>query len=340
MTKMKVAQVTKPGAPFDLVERDIPLPGPGAVRIRVKACGICHSDVVTRENLFPGIQYPRVPGHEVAGVIDELGAGVTAWQKGQRAGVGWHGGHCGQCAACRRGDFINCAFLKVTGIHFDGGYEEFMIAPGNALVALPGDLAFEAAAPLLCAGVTTYNSLRHAGALPGDLVAVQGIGGLGHLGIQFAAKFGYRVAALSRGSGNAAMAKKLGAHFYIDTAATNPAQELQKLGGARVILATAPSGKAMTPLIDGLGADGRLMVLGAGPEPIEVMPYQLIGRRKSIQGWPSGAPSDSEDTVHFAVLTGVQPMIETFPLDRANEAYERMLSGKAEYRVVLTMPGG
>jgi D-arabinose 1-dehydrogenase-like Zn-dependent alcohol dehydrogenase len=338
MPKMKAAQVTRPGTPFEIVERDIPQPGPAAVRIRVRACGICHSDLLTRENLFSGIQYPRVPGHEVAGVIDELGGGVAGWQKGQRVGVGWHGGHCGQCVACRRGDFISCANLKVTGIHFDGGYEEFMVAPANALAALPEELSFEAAAPLLCAGITTYNSLRHSGARPGDLVAVQGIGGLGHLGIQFAAKSGYRVAALSRGPGNAALAKKLGAHHYIDTATTNPAQELQKLGGARVILATAPSGKAMTALIDGLGTDGRMMVVGASPEPIEVTPVQLIRGRKSFQGWPSGAPSDSEDALRFSVLTGVQPMIETFALARANEAYDRMLSGKAEFRVVLTMP--
>jgi len=339
MPKMRAAQATKPGAPFDLVERDVPQPGRDEVRIRVRACGICHSDVLTRENLFPGIQYPRVPGHEVAGVIDEVGAGVAAWQKGQRVGVGWHGWHCNECAACRRGDFINCANLKVTGIHLDGGYEEYMIAPTNALASLPEGWSFEAAAPMMCAGITTYNSLRHAGALPGDLVAVQGLGGLGHLGIQFANKFGYKVVAISRGAANEALARKLGAHHYIDSSAVNPAEELQKLGGARVILATAPSSKAMTALIDGLGVDGRMMVIGASIEPIEVTPFQLIGGRRSIQGWPSGAPSDSEDTLRFSILTGVQPMIETFPLERANDAYDRMMSGKAEFRVVLTLPG-
>ncbi|HLI62304.1 MAG TPA: alcohol dehydrogenase [Terriglobales bacterium] len=337
MPKMKAVQVIKPGSPFELVEREIPQPGPGQVRIRVRACGICHSDVFTRENLFPGIQYPRVPGHEVAGVIDDIGPGVNTWSKGQRVGVGWHGGHCGDCADCRRGDFINCAHLKVTGIHFDGGYEEYMLAPVTALAALPDGISFEEAAPLLCAGVTTYNSLRHAGALPGDLVAVEGVGGLGHLGIQFANKFGYKVAAISRGKENAELARKLGAHYYIDSRATKVAEELQKLGGARVILATAPSGKSKSALVDGLGTNGKMMVLGASPEPIEVSPFQLIRGRRSIQGWPSGAPADSEDTVRFSVLCGVRPMIEKYPLERANEAYDRMMSGKAEFRAVLTM---
>src|SRR5579863_8030081 len=337
MPKMRVVQATKPGAPFDLVERNIPQPGRDEVRIRVRACGICHSDVLTRENLFPGIQYPRVPGHEVAGVIDEVGAGVTAWQKGQRVGVGWHGWHCNECAACRRGDFINCASLKVTGIHLDGGYEEHMIAPTNALASLPEGLSFEAAAPMMCAGITTYNSLRHSGALPGDLVAVQGIGGLGHLGIQFANKFGYKVVAIGRGSENATLAKKLGASVYIDSQVTNAAEELQKLGGARVILATAPNSKAMSELIDGLGPNGKLMVVGATFDPIEVTPLQLISGSRAIQGWASGTPADSEDTLRFAELSGVRPMIETYPLEKAAEAYARMLSGKAEFRVVLTM---
>jgi D-arabinose 1-dehydrogenase-like Zn-dependent alcohol dehydrogenase len=339
MPKMKAVQVARPSGPFELLEREIPEPAAGQVRIRVRACGICHSDVLTKENQFPGIQYPRVPGHEVAGVIDAAGPGVTAWRKGQRVGVGWHGGHCGHCADCRRGDFINCQNLKVTGIHFDGGYEEYMIAPEVAVAALPDGIPFEEAAPLLCAGVTTYNSLRHSGARPGDLVAVQGVGGLGHLGIQFASKFGYRVAAISRGPENAALASKLGAHYYIDARAANPAEELQKLGGARVILATAPSGKAMTTLVDGLGTDGKMMVVGASQEPIEVTPIQLIRGRRDLQGWPSGAPADSEDTLRFAMLSGVQPMIEKFPLERASEAYERMISGKAQFRAVLTMGG-
>ena len=309
----------------------------GEVRVRVQACGICHSDVFTKEGHWPGIQYPRVPGHEIAGVVDEVGAGVTGWTKGQRVGVGWYGGHCGHCRACRRGDFINCEYLPVPGITYDGGYEEYMVAPADALALMPDGISAEEAAPLLCAGITTYNALRHSGARPGDLVAIQGVGGLGHLGIQFANKFGYKVAAVSRGADNAALARKLGAHHYIDSQASNPAEELKKLGGARVILATAPSGKAMTALFDGLGTNGKMVVVGASMEPIQVTPIQLIGGRRSLQGWPSGTSADSEDTLNFAVLSGVRPMIEKFPLDRAREAYERMMSGKAEYRVVLTM---
>ena len=337
MARMKVAQVTRPGGPIELVEREVPQPGPGAVRVRVQACGICHSDLFTKEGHWPGIQYPRVPGHEIAGVVDEVGAGVTEWKKGQRVGVGWYGGHCGHCRACRRGDFINCEFLPVPGISYDGGYEEYMVAPADALALMPDGISAEEAAPLLCAGITTFNALRHSGAGPGDLVAIQGVGGLGHLGIQFANKFGYKVAAVSRGADNAALARKLGAHHYIDSQASNPAEALKKLGGARVILATAPSGKAMTALFDGLGTDGKMVVVGASLEPIQVTPLQLIGGRKSLQGWPAGTSADSEDTLNFAVLSGVRPMIEKFPLDRAPEAYERMMSGKAEYRVVLTM---
>ena len=337
MAKMKAAQVTQPGSPLELVEREVPVPGRGQVRIRVQACGICHSDVFTKENLWPGIQYPRVPGHEIAGVINEVGPGVAAWAKGQRVGVGWFGGHCGQCPACRCGDFINCASLPVPGISYDGGYEEYMLAPADAVALVPDGISPEEAAPLLCAGITTFNALRHSGARPGDLVAVQGVGGLGHLGIQFANKFGYRVAAVSRGKANADLARKLGAHHYIDSQASNAAEELQKLGGARVILATAPSGKAMTALFDGLGTNGKMVVVGASPEPIQVTPIQLIGGRKSLQGWPAGTSSDSEDALNFAVSSGVRPMIEKYPLERANEAYERMMSGKAEYRVVLTM---
>jgi D-arabinose 1-dehydrogenase-like Zn-dependent alcohol dehydrogenase len=337
MAKMKVAQVTKPGADFDIVEREIPQLGVGQVRIRVQACGICHGDSLTKENHWPGITYPRVPGHEIAGVIDELGADVTGWKKGQRVGVGWHGGHCGKCLACRRGDFANCAKLKVPGISYDGGYEEYMVAPVEALAAVPESLAPEDAAPLVCAGITTFNSLRHSGALPGDLVAVQGIGGLGHLGIQFASKFGYKVVAIGRGPENATLAKKLGASVYIDSKATKAAEELQKLGGARVILATAPSAKAMSELVDGLGMNGTLLAVGGSPEAIEVSPVQLIVGRKSVQGWASGIATDSEDTLRFAELTGVRPLIEKYPLEKANEAYERMMSGKAEFRVVLTM---
>ncbi|HVR21949.1 MAG TPA: alcohol dehydrogenase [Candidatus Polarisedimenticolia bacterium] len=337
MRQMRVAQVSSPGAAFQMVEREIPEPDRGHVRIKVQACGVCHSDVLTKEGLWPGIQYPRVPGHEVAGVIDELGAGVSEWKKGQRVGVGWHGGQDGTCRECRRGDFRNCRNLKIPGISYDGGYQQYMVAPVEALVLMPESLSDTEAAPLLCAGITTYNSLRHSGALPGDLVAVQGIGGLGHLGIQFANKFGYKVAAIGRGSENAALAAKLGASVYIDSQSTNAAQALQKLGGAQVILATAPSSKAMSELIDGLGPNGKLMVIGAAFDPIEVTPIQLISGSRSIQGWASGTPADSEDTLRFAELTGVRPMIETYPLEQAAEAYARMLSGQAQFRVVLTM---
>ena len=334
---MKVAQVSRPGADFQIVDREIPTPDAGHERIKVQACGVCHSDVLTKEGLLPGIQYPRVPGHEVVGTIDEVGTGVSEWKKGQRVGVGWHGGHDNTCSECRRGDFGNCKNMQIAGVSYDGGYQQYMVAPVEALAAVPASLSDAEAAPLLCAGITTFNALRHSGALPSDLVAVQGIGGLGHLGVQFANKFGYRVAAIGRGPENATLAKKLGAHVYIDSKATNAAQELQKLGGAKVILATAPSSKAMSELIDGLGPNGKLMVVGAGPDPIEVTPAQLIFGSHTIQGWASGIPTDSEDTLHFAELTGVRPMIEKYPLEKAAEAYARMLSGNAQFRVVLTM---
>lgn len=337
LAPMKVAQISKPGGDFEIVEREIPEPGAQQVRIKVQACGVCHSDVLTKDGLWPGIQYPRIPGHEVAGIIDEVGAGVSAWKKGQRVGVGWHGGQDGTCRECRRGDFRNCRNLKIPGISYDGGYQQYMVAPVEALAAIPETLNDAEAAPLLCAGITTYNALRHSGALPGDLVAVQGVGGLGHLGIQFANKFGYEVAAIGRGSENAMLAKKLGASMYIDSQSTNAAEELQKLGGAQVILATAPSSKAMSELVDGLGPNGKLMVIGATFDPIEVTPIQLISGSRTIQGWAAGTPADSEDTLNFAELTGVRPMIETYPLDKAAEAYARMLSGKAQFRVVLTM---
>jgi len=337
MTQMKVVQVSKPGGDFEIVEREIPTPDPGQVRIKVQACGVCHSDVLTKEGLWPGIEYPRVPGHEVAGIVDEVGAGVSGWKKGQRAGVGWHGGQDNTCRECRRGDFRNCRNAKVCGISYDGGYQQYMVAPVEALVSIPDSLNDAEAAPLLCAGITTYNALRHSGALPGDLVAVVGIGGLGHLGIQFANKFGYKVAAIGRGSENAVLARKLGANVYIDSTATNAAEELQKLGGAQVILATAPSSKLMSQLIDGLGPNGELMVIGATFDPIEVTPIQLISGSKTIQGWAAGTPADSEDTLRFAELSGVRAMIETYPFERAAEAYARMMSGNAQFRVVLTM---
>jgi D-arabinose 1-dehydrogenase-like Zn-dependent alcohol dehydrogenase len=299
MAPMKAAQISKPGADFEIVEREIPKPGAGEVRIKVQACGVCHSDVLTKEGQWPGIQYPRVPGHEVAGIIDELGPNVSAWKTGQRVGVGWHGGQDNTCVACRRGDFRNCRNLKIPGISYDGGYQQYMLAPVEALVAIPETLTDAEAAPLLCAGITTFNALRHSGAMPGDLVAVQGVGGLGHLGIQFANKFGYKVAAIGRGSETATLAKKLGASMYIDSKATNAAQALQKLGGAQVILATAPSSKAMTELFDGLGPNGKFVVIGVAFEPLEVTPVQLISGSRSIQGWAAGTAADSEDTLRL-----------------------------------------
>jgi len=334
---VKAAQVPKPGADFEIVEREIPKPEAGQVRIKVQACGVCHSDVFTKEGAWPGIQYPRVPGHEIAGIVDEVGPGVSTWKQGQRVGVGWHGGQDNTCPSCRRGDFRNCRNLKIPGISYDGGYQQYMLAPIEALVPIPDTLSDVEAAPLLCAGITTYNALRHSGAFPGDLVAVQGIGGLGHLGVQFASKFGYRVAAIGRGPENGALAKKLGASLYIDSKSTNAAEALQKLGGAQVILATAPSSKAMSELIDGLGPNGKLIVIGADFDPIQVSPVQLITGSRSIQGWAAGTAADSEDTLRFAELSGVRPMIETYPLEKAGEAYARMLSGNAQFRVVLTM---
>jgi D-arabinose 1-dehydrogenase-like Zn-dependent alcohol dehydrogenase len=334
---MKAAQLSGPGAEFELVEREVPEPGPGQVRIKVQACGICHSDALTKDGLFPGISYPRIPGHEVVGTIDALGDAVSGWRWGQRVGIGWHGGRDGNCVWCRRGDFGNCRNLQTPGISYDGGYQEYMVTPLEALAPIPDSLNAAEAAPLLCAGLTTYNSLRHSGALPGDLVAVQGIGGLGHLAIQYASKFGYKVAAIGRGSENTELAIKLGASLYIDSNATNAAAELQKIGGAQVVLATAPSSKAMSALIDGLGPNGKLIVLGAAFDPIEARPLQLISGRKSIQGWLTGTPADAEDTLRFSELSGVRPLIETYPLEQAAEAYARMLSGDARFRVVLTM---
>jgi D-arabinose 1-dehydrogenase-like Zn-dependent alcohol dehydrogenase len=335
--KMRAVQVTKAGAAMELVERDIPQPGAGQVRVRVLACGICHSDALTHEAMWPGIELPRVPGHEIAGVIDATGPGVTRWKAGEAVGVGWHGWHDNECPACRRGDFANCEKEMTPGIHFDGGYEEYMIAPTAGLARMPEGLKPEEAAPLLCAGITTFNALRHSGAGPGDVVAIQGVGGLGHLGIQFAKQFGYDTVAIGRGPGNAGLAKKLGARRYIDSQATNAAEELQKLGGAKAILTTAPNSASMTALVDGLGSNGVMVIVGAAPEAIEAAPIQLIRGRKSLHGWASGIATDSEDTMRFAVMSGVRPMIETYPLEQANEAYERMMSGKAEFRVVLAM---
>jgi D-arabinose 1-dehydrogenase-like Zn-dependent alcohol dehydrogenase len=337
MPQMTAVQISRPGAPFEIVTREIPAPGPNAVRIRVQACGLCHSDLFVKEGHWPGLQYPRVTGHEVAGVIDEVGAGVTTWKKGQRVGAGWHGGHCGHCVPCRRGDFINCRYLRITGFSDDGGYAQYMIARSEAVAAIPDSLSPAEAAPILCAGITTFNSLRHSRAVAGDLVAVQGLGGLGHMGVQFAARMGYRTVAIGRGKEKEPLALKLGAFRYLDAGSVNVADELTKLGGASVILATAPDSKSMTALIDGLGVDGTLLVVGASPEPISVTPFQLITNRRAVQGWPSGTAQDSEDTLNFCAITGIRPMVETFPLEQAAAAYERMLSGKARFRVVLTM---
>ena len=337
MRKMRAVQVSRAGGGLEVVERTIPDAGLRQVRIRVQACGVCHSDVVTKEGLFPGISYPRVPGHEVVGTIDQLGDGVNGWSKGERVGVGWHGGQDGTCQACRRGDFVNCANGLVCGASYDGGYQEFMIAPVEALARMPDSLDAAEAAPLMCAGVTTFNALRHSGALPGDLVAVQGVGGLGHLGIQFAKQFGYRVAAIGRGTDNTAIAKRLGAEVYIDSTATNAATELQKLGGASVVLATAPSGKAMSSLVGGLAANGTLLVVGLSADAIELSPTLLILGKRTIKGWPGGTPTDSEDTLRFADAASIRPMIEKYPLEKAAEGYARMMSGEAQYRVVLTM---
>jgi len=334
---MKVAQISKPGGDFEIVEREIPNPGAGEVRIKVQACGVCHSDVFVKEGLWPGIQYPRVPGHEVAGVIDEIGAGVTGWKVGQRVGVGWHGGHDNTCLECRRGQLLYCRNPKVTGSTYDGGYQQYMVAPVQALAAIPDILSDAEAGPLLCAGVTTFNALRHSGASPGSLVAVQGVGGLGHLGIQFGNRFGYKVAAIGRGPESSVLAKKLGANVYIDSKAVNAAAELQKLGGAQTILATAPNSKAMSDLIDGLAPNGKFIVVGISSDPIAVTPLQLISGERAIQGSAVGTPTDSEDTLRFAELSGVRPMIETYPLERAQEAFARMMSGDAQFRVVLTM---
>jgi D-arabinose 1-dehydrogenase-like Zn-dependent alcohol dehydrogenase len=336
MAKMRSVQVPHPKGPFELVEREVPDPRAGAVRIKVQACGICHSDSFTKEGTFPGLQYPRVPGHEIAGIIDAVGTGVLGWTAGQKVGVGWHGGHCGYCDSCRRGDFVTCRIAaQVPGITYDGGYADYMIAPAEALALIPSELSAVEAGPLMCAGITTFNSLRHSGAQPGDVVAILGIGGLGHLGVQFAVKMGFKTVAIARGKDKEQLARQLGAWQYIDSQAQNPADELIKLGGAKIILATATSGKALAAALGGLAIDGKMIIVGAA-DPLEVSPLLLLGGRRSIAGWPSGRSIDSQDTLHFSALTGVRSMNEVFPLERAAEAYERMMSGKARFRVVLT----
>ena len=331
---MKAVQISKPGGDFELVERPIPQPARGQVRIKVEACGICHSDALVKEGQWPGLQYPRVPGHEIAGRVDAVGADVAQWKPEQRVGVGWHGGHCFTCEPCRRGDFVNCRNEKITAIHFDGGYQEYVVVPAEAVALMPDDLPADEAAPLMCAGITVYNALRNSQARAGELVAVQGIGGLGHLGIQFARQMGFRTIAIGRGADKQALAKKLGAHQYIDSDGA-PEQALQKLGGAQVILATAPDAKSMSALVDGLAPRGTLMIIGAAMEPLTVTPLQLITGSKSIRGWASGTAKDSQDTLEFSALSGVRPMIEPYPLQKAAEAYDQMISGRARFRVVL-----
>ena len=340
MPTMRAVQVPGPNSSFELVEREIPEPGPGSVRIRIQACGICHSDSYTKEGLFPGLEYPRIPGHEVVGVVDAVAPGVARWKAGQRVAVGWHGGNCGWCDACRHGDVFACqSFTAITGITSDGGYAEYMIARAEALARVPDELSAVEAAPLVCAGVTTYNCLRNSGARPGDLVAVLGLGGLGHLGVQFAAKAGYRTVAIARGKDKESLAIELGASHYIDSRQQDPAAELLNLGGARVILATVTNGEAMSAALGGLGVNGAFMVIGAA-QSLAVSPVQLLRGRQSVKGWYSGTSIDSQDTMAFSVLSGVRSRNETYPLERAAEAYERMLSGKARFRVVLTMGNG
>src|SRR5437764_884463 len=335
--KMKAAQISKPGGDFELVEREIPEPGLGQVRVKVEACGICHSDVLVKNGLWPGLQYPRVPGHEIAGRVDAVGDRVTNWKKGERVGVGWHGGHDFVCEQCRRGDFGMCINRKVTGMDFDGGYAEYMIAPAEALAVIPDELPAEEAGPFMCAGVTVYNALRNSGARSGDVVAVHGIGGLGHLGVQYARRMGFETVAVGRGRDKEALARKLGAHHYIDSGAGDAAAELQKLGGARVILATAPNAKAISALVDGLSVNGKLVVPAAPNEPLTVSAASLFMGRRSVAGWYSGTAKDSQDTLEFSALTGVHPMIDKYPLGRVAEAYEQMMNGKARFRVVLTI---
>lgn len=338
MKKMRVVQVSKPGGAFEFIEREIPEPGRGYVRIKVQACGICHSDALTKEGVWPGLQFPRIPGHEVAGVIDAIGSDTPGWKVGQRVGVGWHGGHCGYCDSCRRGDFLTCQVAPtISGINIDGGYAEYMIAQAGTLALIPEKLNPVEAAPLMCAGVTTFNSLRNSGARPGDVAAVLGVGGLGHLGVQYAAKSGFHTVAIARGSDKEGFVRELGAKQYIDSQSQDPAAELMKLGGAKIILATVTNAKAMSAVLGGLAINGKLIVLGAPAEPLEVSAFTLIGGRRSVSGWPSGTSIDSQDTLNFSALTGVRSMNEVFPLERASEAYDRMMSGHARFRVVLTI---
>jgi len=329
-------QVPSAGAKFELVQKQFPEPGPGQVRIRVHACGVCHSDSLTKEGMWPGLQFPRVPGHEVAGVLDAVGPDVPVFKVGQRVGLGWHGGHCNYCTPCRRGDFILCENQLISGISYDGGYADYVIAPANAIALIPEGLNDTDAAPLLCAGITTFNALRNSGARTGDTVAILGIGGLGHLAVQYAAKAGYRTVAVARGQDKAPLARQLGAHLYIDTTTQDPAKELQKMGGAQIILSTITSAKALEWVIDGLGPAGKFILVGAPEDgPVVINPFPLLLGRRTVAGWPAGTGMDSEDTLNFSALTGVKSMNEVYPLEKAEEAYQRMMSGKARFRVVL-----
>jgi alcohol dehydrogenase/propanol-preferring alcohol dehydrogenase len=336
MATMRAMQVGERGGDFELVEREIPSPGRGEALVRVHACGVCHSDAYAKEGGFPGVSYPIVPGHEIAGEIASLGEGVEGWEEGQRVGVGWFGGNCGHCDPCRRGHLIDCQNMGIPGVTFDGGYADYVVVKASALASIPDDLAAEDAAPLLCAGITTYNSLRESDARGGDLVAILGVGGLGHLGIQFASKLGFDTVAIARGREKEELARKLGARHYIDSTEQDPAAELNALGGAKVVLATVTSATAMTAVIGGLGVRGTLLVVGASMDPIEVPPAILIGGNKSIVGHASGSSKASEDTLAFSALTSVRPMIETVPLERAAEAYAKMMKGDARFRMVLT----
>jgi len=335
MAKMRAFQVKGPNQPLERVERDIPQPTSRTVRVKVQACGICHSDSFVTTGAFPGIQYPRIPGHEVAGVIDAVGPDVTTWKVGDRVGIGWFGGNCFLCEPCRRGQFVMCEKGKITGVTFDGGYADYLIAPIEALAHIPDGLKPAEAAPLMCAGITTFNALRHTEAHPGDLVAILGMGGLGHLAIQYAAKMGFKTVAIARGKDKEPLAKKLGAHAYIDSTAQNVSEELKKLGGVKVVLSTVTNSQAMSETIGGLKPEGRLILLGVSGESLEISPLQLIMKNTGVDGWASGTSIDSEDTLAFSDMTGVRSMNEIFPLEKAPEAFERMMSGKARFRVVL-----
>jgi D-arabinose 1-dehydrogenase-like Zn-dependent alcohol dehydrogenase len=335
---MRAAVVPSAGdARLELRDLPLPQPGRGQVRIKVEACGVCHSDVVTVQNIWPGIAFPRAPGHEVAGTIDAVGPETPGWKAGDRVGVGWHGGHDGTCDRCRRGDFITCRSLQIPGISYNGGYEQYMVTPVTGLARIPDALSAVEAAPLMCAGITTFNSLRNSAARAGDLVAILGIGGLGHLAVQYAANMGFRTVAIARGSDKAQFAQSLGAAHYIDSSTADVAAELQRLGGAKLVLSTVTAADAMEPVFGGLGVNGELLVVGASFAPLPVNTASMIGGRQSIQAWPSGTSADSEDTMNFSAQTGVRAMVETMPLERAQDAYDRMLSGAARFRMVLTM---